>query len=239
MRQMIPSLFLLSCSQAIIEPERAGWSAYDTLPERYRPNPQAAVFVEEGLAVWQLRSTARDQDIASFVELHASARQFWEQLEEKRGEYEFVVRSLREGGLPMVFAGLAYQASQFEPHQRGDCRAGPWMLPVETPKLVTGPCHLRGPVSSWSPGEPGSPVDGGVCLIERCATDLRYELAASTVVAVRWLAGLYEKNGRDALDTMVEAALGPPEAAIAQHLLAACVDRTLGGAGYCAHMERP
>lgn len=228
---MITMLF--SCSQTIIEPEQSGWSAYDTLPERAQPDPTTVLFVEEALAAWQLRSTARDKDIALFVELHARAGHFWKQLEDKRGEYQFVARALREASLPVVFAGLAYQASQFEPYQRKDCRAGPWMLPVETPELVTGPCHLRGPVFSWSPGGPGSPIDEGQCLIERCATDLRYELAASTAVAVRWLGELYEKNGRDALDTMVEAALGPPEAAIAQHLLAACADPTLGEAQYC------
>ena len=226
-------LALFSCSGTIVESEQSGWPAYDWLPDHHLPSPQTRTFVKAGLSAWQLRSTVRDKDVALFVELHRRSPKFWAKLEEKRGEYQFIVRALRDAHLPVVFAGLAYQASQLEAVQAKDCRAGPWMLPLETPQLVRGPCHLRGPVFSWSLGEPGSPIDEGGCMIMRCATDLRYELASSTKVAARWLEGLYQKNGRDALDTMVEAALGPPEAAIAQHLLAACADPTLGEASYC------
>ena len=226
-------ILLFSCSGTITESEQSGWYVYDSLIERYRPSPETLALVQEALPVWQLRSTVRDKDIASFVEMHAGARRFWEKLEEKRGEYQFIVRALHDAHLPVVFAGLAYQASQLDSRQGDGCRVGPWMLPIYNSTLVAGPCVADTPTGLWSPGDDGPVVDDGFCLIRRCPTDLRYELASSTKVAARWLEGLYQKNGRDALDTMVEAALGPPEAAIAQHLLAACADPTLGEASYC------
>jgi hypothetical protein len=230
---------LLACSSAIVESEFRQWPAYDALPD-HPPQPRTRELVREALPVWQIRSTSRDEAIASFVELHLWSPQFWEQLREKRGEYQLVLHELQQASLPLVFAGLAYQASQLESRPGRGCRAGLWMLSIDTPELVRGPCQRGAPGPAWSPGEAPLAVDDDFCAVVRCPVDLRLDIVQSTAVAVRSLQGRYDEAGRDALETMIRAALGPPEAAIAQHLLAACTEPTLGPTlSYCRRFGLP
>jgi hypothetical protein len=218
---------------AIVESERQGLPAYLELRDR-RPQAATVERVRRALPSWELRSTERDEAIALFFAMHAESREFWAELERKRGNYQYIVGELRREGLPTVFAGLGYQAAHLPAM---GCRAGPWMLPIHDTPLVEGPC-IADLNRTWSPGDVPVVVDGS-CIVLSCPKDLRYDLVASTTEAIRALRLLYEKHDRDALDTLVEAALGPPEAAIAQHLLAACADPLLGPAAYCQEFSLP
>ncbi|MEQ1571894.1 MAG: hypothetical protein ABMA64_40075 [Myxococcota bacterium] len=160
--------------------------------------------------------------MAALVEAHERSWRFWERVYTVRPEWSLVERELRAAGLPDVLAALPYQATRYD-RDLGfeDCSAGAWALPLTTPGLEIRHCHLRGTTRTWSSGD-APPMDAGVCMVERCAVDERLDLGAATRVASKALAATWEATGHDAFLTLAAHATGPPEAVVAQYLLARC-----------------
>ncbi|MEZ4236312.1 MAG: hypothetical protein R3F59_09155 [Myxococcota bacterium] len=220
-----------------------GLEAYDTAPAP--PSDPALAVVRRALPAWGLSTSEHDPQIAAFLEVHARSWRFWERIYAVLPAYRAVAADLRAAQLPELLAAVPDQASRFRPGPDPDCGAGPWRLPVSAPLRVAG-CHLRGDPRPWSSGDPRPVVEGGACRIERCDVDERTDLAAATAAVLPALAATHRAVDGDPRRTLAAHARGDPDAAIAQHLLAACAARQVDpGAfpaidlGYCDDLAVP
>ena len=156
---------------------------------------------------------------AALFEEHAESWRFWERLYQVRSDYSYVEGELRAAGLPEPLAALPYVKTRYQGLVAADCSAGPWLLPLDTPGVER--CTLQGTSRRWSPGEPH--LDAGVCAVTDCERDPRYDLRASTAVAIAALRETARETSA-ALCPMLAAHTPYPDAALAQALLAGCLE---------------
>lgn len=199
-----------------------GYTFYDSLPAGHRADPRVTDSVRRDLPSLGITCCAREEDIGSFLVLHASSWRFWGKIYEKQRSYLYVVDALRTAGLPDLFAAIPYRRSRLDNGTAEDCSAGPWLLPIDTQGLSIEDCHLRGDQTPWSPGDPRPILDAGLCMIDTCIVDERRDLVAATRVALPALRETFEAHGRDVLRTLDAELPHGAAPAVAQHLAAAC-----------------
>lgn len=156
---------------------------------------------------------------AALLEEHVGSWRFWERLYRVRADYRYVEGELRAAGLPGQLAALPYVKTRYHGWVDANCSAGPWLLPLNTPGV--GHCKLRGTHDLWSPGEPF--LDAGVCMVQDCERDPRYDLRESTAIAITALKETFRETSGGLCQTL--AAHTPyPDAALAQVLLVSCLE---------------
>ncbi len=163
------------------------------------PNADAAGMPElKQVGQWDQRFY---EYVSRSAQAHARAWKFWQRLEQVREHYGYVVKELRDNGLPEVFAGIPYQESRYNPNSQSYvCARGWWQFMPEVAHRVgikVQNCKLRGSAEPWSPTGMIVPkqdkrvyfdASTNSCRIQDCAVDEREDLQATTRGAVKLLA---------------------------------------------------
>ena len=153
--------------------------------------------------------TMWDQRFLEYVtrsfKAHGRMQAFWKRIDAVRKDYGYVVRQLRQAGLPEVFAAIPYQESRYTAEITSKaCAEGYWQFLPEAAKranVEVSSCSFRGTNTVWSPTrlvpvinvmKRAPYVQNQRCRITSCKVDERQELAASTRGAVWSLAEAYE-----------------------------------------------
>ena len=146
------------------------------------------------------------------VQQHASDYLFWMRLDTIVDDYALVVETMRDEGLPEVFAGIPYTESQYRSEALSPvCAGGYWQFMPEVGNrahLVIRDCKLHGSDQTFTPTDiviPGNPLtaiyvgnygEAGstdrmsyYCRLNKgCAVDERRDIGKSTVAAAELLA---------------------------------------------------
>ena len=172
------------------------------------------------------------------TDYHRKARAFWKRLDDIESDYAYVVKEMREVGLPEIFAAIPYQESTYHASARSPaCAVGFWqMLPEVANRagVVIRDCRMRGlDGKPWSPTaivpvrgvmknapyiDPTQP-DATKCRITGCDVDQRADLAASTRGAIElmkeaWGEALIRDSGAAVQLTILSHNVGLDNAAI-------------------------
>lgn len=168
-----------------------------------RPNAQAAgdpslekpETWDRGLMEWVARAET----------LHGRGWMFWQQLDNARGDYAYVIGELRKASLPDVLAAVPFQESRYKGNAFDTqlCARGWWQFQPEVAKRVGIPirnCKLRGSDTPWTPTRLAPPinvlknaeyVENGMCRMTGCEVDERVELRVSTAGAIKMFSEAY------------------------------------------------
>ncbi len=198
-------------------------------------SPAQVEVVRSAVAAGVLDGSFDESRVARSAAQHARTPAFWSTLSERRALFTEVLSVARASGGPDVLVAAAYAASRLNVrYMSGECRDGPWQLPVAT--VGVGPCQLQDD-SWWTPGEGDVPSVDGHCTIRGCRPDPRRDLVASTKLALaRVPPGASQGHAIEVLE------LGDPAVAAAVHLLAICALPDLFDAsqrGHCDQVQVP
>ncbi|MFK7927724.1 MAG: transglycosylase SLT domain-containing protein [Myxococcota bacterium] len=175
--------------------------------QRFVSAPSAAAAEEIGVGRPEFNDVDhRDEKAFHYFvasgEKHVAARRFWRRLDIVKEEYASVLRRVREAGLPDAVAAIPFTESRYRPREQSFvCARGWWQFMPEV-AVRTGlrveQCQIQrvtGETVVWTPkaGAPArfknSPyIDRTAaepaCAIQRCVTDEREDLDASTAAAI-------------------------------------------------------
>ncbi len=159
------------------------------------PTLEKAESFDRNLLEWIVRSET----------LHGRGWMFWQQLDNARADYAYVVGELRKAGLPDVLAGVPFQESRYKATAFDTmlCARGWWQFQPEVAKragIAIRNCKLRGSDTPWTPQRLAPPinilknaeyVENGACRMQGCEVDDRVDLRSATAGAIKLLGEAY------------------------------------------------